>query len=501
MERASVAMDGDSRTAMDGPGCKQSCPLEWVSVTQRMDNYSSTNISSNKEQNVTPANVAIISLGCPKNLVDTEVILGHLPRESYTLVSDAAEADIIIVNTCAFINDAKEESIYTILDMAEYKLSGSCSMLIVCGCLPQRYREELAGKLPEVDLFFGTSDACNIAELIQAWNAGNQHQICAVASPDNLYDHQVPRIQATPFYTAYVKIAEGCNNCCSYCIIPELRGPLRSRSMDSIVAEVRQRVAAGVKEVNLIAQDITAYGRDRRDGASLEALLRQLVQIDNLHWLRLLYAYPEGISTELIELIATEPKICPYLDLPLQHIADPVLKAMNRRLDSKASIALVERIRRRIPDITLRTTFIVGFPGETAADFACLHNFAARGLFDRVGVFCYSREEGTCAAAFSDQVPDEVKEQRQQALMTTLSEIALEKNRALIGTETEVLVDGFSEETELLLQGRSISQAPDIDGITYINAGEACVGDIVTIEISDTTEHDLIGHIKGSLDD
>jgi len=447
-----------------------------------------------------PATVAMISLGCPKNLVDTEVILGHLPPERYTIVTDAANATIIIVNTCAFIGDAKEESIDTILAMAQYKEQGSCAMLIVCGCLPQRYREELAAGLPEVDLFLGTGDAIHIGEIIDTWRTAAPQQLCHISAPAGLYEHDTPRLQASPFYTAYVKIAEGCNNRCSYCIIPTLRGPLRSRSIDSVVAEVRQRVAAGVIEINLIAQDITAYGRDRSDGASLEQLLRQLIQIDELRWLRLLYAYPEGVSDELLDLIAAHPKICPYLDLPLQHIAAPVLKGMNRRLDSGATIALIEKIRRRIPHITLRTTFIVGFPGETKEDFATLHAFAARGLFDRVGVFTYSREEGTAAAAYGAQVPDQIKEQRREALMTTLGEIAREKNQRLIGSEIEVLVEGVSEETELLLQGRSISQAPDIDGITYINAGGANVGELVTVVITDAAEHDLVGHIKGSLD-
>lgn len=450
---------------------------------------------------MTPANVAIISLGCPKNLVDTEVILGHLPAEHYTIVSDEASADIIIVNTCAFIHDAQEESIDTILEVAEYKEHGACSMLIVCGCLPQRYREELAPQLPEVDVFMGTGDAVNIARIIDSWRNNRTQQLCSIDHPASLYDSDTPRVQASPFYTAYVKIAEGCSNCCSYCIIPQLRGPLRSRSIESVVAEVEQRVHAGVKEINLIAQDITAYGRDRSDNASLEQLLRRLVQINGLEWLRLLYAYPEGITAELIELIATEDKICPYLDMPLQHISDPVLSAMNRRLNQNETIALIEQIRARIPHITLRTTFIVGFPGESEADFAELHAFAARGLFERVGVFTYSREEGTPAATYEAQVDEDVKEQRRDALLTLQDEIALEKNQALIGTETSVLVEGYSEETELLLQGRSISQAPDIDGITYINAGEANVGDIVSVTITDATTCDLVGHIHGSLED
>lgn len=449
---------------------------------------------------MTPAKVAIISLGCPKNLVDTEVILGHLPPEHYTIISAEASADIIIVNTCAFIHDAQEESIDTILEVAEYKEHGACSLLVVCGCLPQRFREELAAQLPEVDIFLGTGDAVQIAQIIDTWRSSAPDQMCSIKQPASLYDADTPRVQATPFYTAYVKIAEGCSNCCSYCVIPQLRGPLRSRTIESVVAEVEQRVWAGAKEINLIAQDITAYGKERNDNTSLEQLLRRLVLIEGLEWIRLLYAYPEGITAELIELIATEDKICPYLDMPLQHIADPILSAMNRRLNQADTIALIERIRARIPHITLRTTFIVGFPGETEADFAELHAFAARGLFERVGVFTYSREDGTPAATYAAQIEEEVKQQRHAALITTLDEIALEKNQALIGTETPVLVEGYSEETELLLQGRSITQAPDIDGIVYINAGETTIGDIVAVEITDATACDLVGHIQGSLD-
>ncbi|MBN2645592.1 MAG: 30S ribosomal protein S12 methylthiotransferase RimO [Desulfuromonadaceae bacterium] len=443
--------------------------------------------------------VCLISLGCPKNLVDAEVMLGHLPPDRFTITTDEHEADILIINTCAFINDAKEESVDTILEAARFKEEGRCSMLIVCGCLPQRYREELATELPEVDLFMGTGDAARIVELIDHWQ-GERCQHCSIGEPDSLYHHDTPRVQASPFYSAYIKIAEGCSNNCSYCIIPKLRGPLRSRPIDSIVTEVQRRVAGGVREVNLIAQDITAYGRDREDGATLEALLKELVKIEELRWLRLLYAYPDGISDELIELMASEKKICPYLDLPLQHVADEQLALMNRRIDRAGIDQLIRRLRGRIPNLTLRTSFIVGFPGETEEQFNELLQFVEEGHFDRVGVFCYSREEGTAAATLDNQISESVKKRRQDKLMKAQSRVSFRKHRQLLDTSLPVLVEGYSEETELLLQGRAISQAPDIDGLVYITDGQANVGDIVALRITDTTEYDLIGEIVDPAD-
>ncbi|MCD6527131.1 MAG: 30S ribosomal protein S12 methylthiotransferase RimO [Desulfuromonas sp.] len=442
----------------------------------------------------------MVSLGCPKNLVDAEVMLGHLPPEHFEITSNEEDAHILIINTCAFINDAKEESIETILDAAQLKEDGACKMLIVCGCLPQRYQQELAAELPEVDLFMGTADAARIVEFIDDWQQGQQ-QLNVVGQPDSLYDHTTPQLKATPFYTAYVKIAEGCSNYCSYCIIPQLRGALRSRSIASVVTEVRELVAKGVKEINLIAQDITAFGKDRNDDASLEALLRELVKIEDLQWLRLLYAYPDGISNELIDLIADEEKICNYLDLPLQHIADGILTAMNRRIDEQGLRRLVQRLRNKVPDITLRTAFIVGFPGETNDQFQQLLAFVEEGYFERVGVFCYSREEGTAAATLDKQVDEEVKTHRQEKLMKAQSRVSFRKHRALLDQVVPVLVEGYSEETELLLQGRSSSQAPDIDGLVYITSGNANVGDIVDLRITDTTEYDLIGEMLSAEQD
>ncbi len=438
--------------------------------------------------------VCMVSLGCAKNLVDAEVMLGYLPTDRFEIVTVESRADIIIVNTCAFIGDAKEESVETILEVADQKKNGRCRLLVVAGCLPQRYPSELAAELPEVDIFMGPGEVPRIVELIDDWQR-RKETLQAVGRPEYLYDHTTPRVKSSPFYSAYVKIAEGCSNHCSYCIIPQLRGPLRSRSIDSVVAEVRRLTAEGVKEINLIAQDITAFGADRSDGARLEDLLRELVGIDELRWLRLLYAYPDGISDELIELMAAEDKICNYLDLPLQHIDDTILGLMNRRMDQQAVRALIERLRSRVPDITLRTSFIVGFPGETEQQFTELLRFVNEGHFDRVGVFRYSREEGTPAAALPDQVPERVKKSRLEKLMKAQQRVSFRRNRALVGRIEPVLVEGYSEETELLLSGRSVRQAPDIDGQVYITAGQADVGSIVPLRITDSSDYDLIGEI------
>ncbi len=438
--------------------------------------------------------ISLVSLGCPKNLVDAEVMLGHLPAERFEIIIDESQADIIVVNTCSFINDAKEESIDTILEVADYKEEGNCKMLIVSGCLPQRYKEQLQEQLPEVDLFIGVSEGARIVELIDR-HFGHEGSALEVGTPDYLYDHLTPRVNSSPLYTSYVKIAEGCSNRCSYCIIPQLRGDLRSRSIESVVAEVRSLTAQGVKEINLIAQDITAYGRDREDGATLEALLRELVKIDDLVWLRLLYAYPEGVSDELIELMATEDKICKYLDLPLQHIDDTILKQMNRRLGETDTRALLARMRKQIPDLTLRTSFIVGFPGETREQFDKLQKFVEEGHFERVGVFRYSREEGTPAAEFPGQIPAQSKKSRLNRLMKAQARVSFAKNRALVGKVEQVLVEGYSEETDLLLKGRSARQAPDIDGHYLITSGFANVGDFIQLKITDSSEYDLIGEM------
>lgn len=439
--------------------------------------------------------VSLVSLGCAKNLVDAEVMLGHLPPERFEVITDESLAEIIIVNTCSFIKEAKEESIETILDLAEYKKSGNCQLLVVCGCMPQRYREDLATSMPEVDLFLGTGDVPRVIELIEAKLAGSLADEATFAPPNWLYDHTTRRVRSSPHYTSYVKIAEGCDNLCSYCVIPMVRGPLRSRSIASVVAEVQGMVADGVKEINLIAQDITAFGRDRFDGPRIEDLLTELVKIDGLRWLRLLYAYPDGISDELLDVIAREDKICKYLDIPLQHIDDEILGMMNRRIDEAGIRNLLVRVRSRIPEMTLRTSFIVGFPGESEEQFAKLLDFVNEGHFERVGVFCYSREEGTPAHSLPGQLAERTKKSRRQKLMKAQARVSFRKNRELIDRIEPVLVEGFSEESELLLRGRSIRQAPDVDGQVYITAGQAQIGDIVELKITDSSEYDLIGEI------
>jgi ribosomal protein S12 methylthiotransferase len=438
--------------------------------------------------------ISLVSLGCPKNLVDAEVMLGHLPTDRYAIVTDESRAEIIIVNTCAFIREAKEESVETILDVADFKVSGRCRLLVVSGCLPQRYREELAGALPEVDLFIGTADAPRLVELLdQALEGKSPRHV--IGLPDYLYDHDTPRVTSSPYYSSYVKIAEGCSNHCSYCVIPSIRGTLRSRSVASVVTEVRRLVGEGVKEINLIAQDVTAYGADRDDGATIEKLLRELVRIEGLAWLRLLYAYPDGISDALLDLMAEQENICNYLDIPIQHIDDTLLGAMNRRIDEAGIRRLLERIRSRMPDATLRTSLIVGFPGETDEQFRKLLAFVEEGHFERLGVFRYSREEGTAAAGLENQVPERTKQARYKRLMKAQSRISYRKNRALVGKIEPVLVEGYSDETDLLLAGRAVCQAPDVDGQVYITAGRANVGDIVPLRITDSSEYDLIGEI------
>jgi ribosomal protein S12 methylthiotransferase len=438
--------------------------------------------------------VSMVSLGCPRNLVDAEVMLGHLPVDHYEIVIDENQADIIIVNTCAFINDAKEESIDTILEMADYKERGSCKLLVVTGCLPQRYKDTLKEQLPEVDLFTGTAEGTRIVELIeQQLQSHTSRQ--EIGTPDYLYDHKTPRVNSSPTYSSYIKIAEGCSNHCSYCIIPQLRGALRSRAIDSVIQEARNLAAQGVTEINLIAQDITAYGRDRSDGATLEKLLKELVNVESIVWIRLLYAYPNGISDGLIELIATEDKICNYLDFPLQHIDDQILTQMNRRLGEQQIRELVNRLRNRIPDLTLRTSFIVGFPGETYEQFDKLFKFVEEGHFERVGVFRYSREEGTVAAKLPEQVPARIKKSRFNKLMKAQARVSFKKNRSLVGCTEQVLIEGYSEETDLLLKGRSARQAPDIDGQYLITSGNANIGEYVQLNITDSYEYDLIGEI------
>lgn len=438
--------------------------------------------------------VSMVSLGCPKNLVDAEVMLGVLAQQDFEITTNENDADVIIINTCSFIKEAKQESIDAILDLAERKHDGRCHTLIVSGCLPQRYQEELARELPEVDIFIGTGDYPRIAEIL-AEKEGTDEQLRYIGDPDYIYDESLPRLNSSPAWYSYLKIGEGCSNCCSYCIIPQLRGAYRSRPLDSLVAEAEKLVSRGVKELNIISQDITRYGSDLDDSSNLEALIRRLAAIPDLRWIRLLYAYPDGITDSLIELIRDEPKVCKYLDIPIQHISDPVLKRMKRRSSEQQIRDLIVKLRHDIPNIALRTSLIVGFPGETTEDFASLMQFVEQIRFDRLGVFCYSREEGTPAATMPEQVSERIKRERYRKLMRVQARLSFRRNRDLIDKTEQVIVEGYSEETELLLKGRSSRQAPDIDGQVYITAGNANVGDIVTLRITDSSDYDLIGEI------
>ena len=438
--------------------------------------------------------VSMISLGCPKNLVDAEVMLGILAGHNYEITTNEKDADVIIVNTCSFIKEAKQESVDAILDLAERKNDARCHTLIVSGCLPQRYQEELAKELPEVDIFIGTGDYPRIGEIL-AERTRTGGQLCYTGDPNFIYDETLSRLNSSPSWFSYLKIGEGCSNGCSYCIIPRLRGSYRSRPLEALVTEAEKLAARGVKELNVISQDITRYGSDLNDGSTLEILLRRLAQIPGIQWIRLLYAYPQGITDSLIELIRDEPKICKYLDIPIQHISDPVLVRMKRRGSEQQTRELIAKLRREIPGIALRTSIMVGFPGETIDDFSALTRFVEQTGFDRLGVFCYSREEGTSAATMPDQVSERVKRERYRKLMRVQARLSFRRNRDLIGAHEQVIVEGYSEETELLLKGRSSRQAPDIDGQVYITAGTADIGEIVALRVTDSSDYDLIGEI------
>jgi len=432
-----------------------------------------------------------ISLGCAKNLVDTEIMLGTLSANNIEITSNPNEADLIIVNTCSFIDSAKEESITTILQMADFKKSGKCRGLIVAGCLGQRYQQDLLDELPEVNAIVGTGAWHRIMEAVNSVLSGER--VLLIGETETIYDENMPRISTTPAYTAYVKVAEGCNNRCSYCVIPIVRGNYRSRTIESIVAEAKNLAARGIKEINLIAQDTTNYGHDLYGSPKLTELLKELVKIDDIKWIRLLYCYPKYFSDELIELIAHEEKICKYVDLPLQHAHDDILMAMNRR-DTRQDIEkLLIKLRTAIPDITIRTSFIVGFPGETEAHYQALRQFVIEQRFDRVGVFTYSREEDTLAYSLPDQIPDEVKQERYHDLMSLQCQISEELNQALDGQVLEVLVEGRDMEQQSVAFGRSYREAPDIDGQVYVeNDATSKPGDIISVRVVQGFTYDLL---------
>lgn len=436
-----------------------------------------------------------ISLGCAKNLVDTEVMLGILADNKIEIVANPENADILIVNTCSFIDAAKEESISVILQMAAYKKSANCRGLIVAGCLGQRYQGELLDELPEVDAIVGTGAWHRIMEAVNSVLTGER--ILLAGNTDTIYDHSMPRLSTSSSQSVYVKIAEGCSNCCSYCIIPKVRGQFRSRPIDSIATEVKRLAAAGVREINLIAQDTTSYGRDLYGKPSLTELLKELVKIDNLTWIRLLYCYPKYFSDDLIALIANEPKICKYVDLPLQHAHSSILQLMNRQ-DSREDIEhLLDRIRSRIPRVAIRTTFIVGFPGETQEHFDALKDFVLKQRFDHVGIFTYSQEEDTAAGDMPCQISDEIKQERYHELMAVQAKVSEEINQQLEGTYMEVLVESRNPEQPETAVARSYREAPDVDGRIYIeNAQSLTVGEMATVKIVQGFAYDLVAELK-----
>ncbi|WP_408955905.1 30S ribosomal protein S12 methylthiotransferase RimO [Natroniella sp. ANB-PHB2] len=435
--------------------------------------------------------VGLLSLGCSKNQVDSEIMLGLIGEAGYQIVDNYNNSDVLIVNTCGFIDDAKEESINSILELAQYKQEGACELLIVTGCLAQRYSRDLEEQIPEVDAILGTGNFDQIVDVIEESLEGVRK--VEVENPDFDYDRYLPKSNLSPNYTAYLKIAEGCNNCCSYCVIPQLRGPLRSRSIDTIVNEAQKLAQQGVKEINIIAQDITQYGIDLYGESKLIELLKELVQVEGIKWFRLLYAYPSHLTDELIELIAAEDKICNYLDLPVQHADTEIREKMNRTGSKEDILAVIKKLRAKIPGISLRTSLIVGFPGETEAEFKNLVNFVTEAEFDRLGVFTYSQEEGTPAAKMDGQIPEEIKEERYEEVMKLQQEISYQRNQEWIGKQVTLLVEEIQAEESPLVIGRTERDAPEIDGVVYVKGSTAEVGELIEVEIVDAYEYDLMG--------
>lgn len=442
--------------------------------------------------------IGVVSLGCPKNLVDSETMLGLIHEENYEITNDPSEAEIIIVNTCGFIESAKEESINTILQMAEYKKSGSCKYIIVTGCLSQRYAEELFSELPEADAIAGVEVYDEIGSIIKRVMNGERFIMLERSKPDVIYTTKetfLPRILTTPSYTAYLKIAEGCDNCCSYCAIPKIRGPYRSKPMEQVLKEAKALADNGVKELIVVAQDTTRYGEDLPGGKLLLAdLLKELNKIESLKWIRVMYCYPNNFTDELIETFASLDKVCKYVDLPLQHASNRLLASMNRYDTREEVETLLAKLRKRIPGIVIRTTFIVGFPGETDADFEELKEFVEQQRFENAGVFAYSQEEGTVAGAMSNQIPDEIKQERYHELMALQAQISEEIHKDTEGQTLEVLVEGIEEDGSGLHYGRSYREAPDIDGLVFIeNPGDIKPGCFVKVNILQGFTYESVG--------
>jgi len=434
--------------------------------------------------------ISMVSLGCPKNQVDAEMMLYSLKQAGYQIGVPEADADAIIINTCGFIEDAKSEAIENILEAAQYKTDGNCKAVIVTGCLAERYRDDVTTEIPEADVCVGIGSNDNIAEIVKNAIEGKAQNSYGAKEDLNLNGKRI--LGGWPF-TAYLKIGDGCDNCCTYCAIPKIRGKMRSRTIESCVAEAKELAQSGVRELIVVAHDTTAYGTDLYGESRLCELLRELCKIDGIEWIRTLYTYPERITDELLQLIANEPKLVKYLDIPIQHVNADILKRMNRRGDRQSLTALINKIRSTIPDVTLRTTLITGFPGETEAQYDELHQFVREAQFDRLGCFTYSAEEGTIAAELPNQIDEQVKTDRAEHIMETQLDIASAKNEAKIGTVQRVLIEGWDDYIKCYY-GRSEADAPEIDGKVFFMAREQLlIGDFVNVQINDIIEYDLLG--------
>ena len=458
----------------------------------------------NTEKTFQEKSLYFSSLGCSKNLVDSQVMLGHLGLDGFTITTEPSEAEVIIVNTCSFVEAAKVESIETVLEYSDYKNPehGNCKALVMSGCMAQRYHGELEEEMPEVDMFIGTGEYNKIVPLLKAFEEGKLEKKSFVEIPKYIHTEFDPRLNTSPGYMAWLKISEGCNRNCTFCIIPTLRGKLRSRSVESLVKEAKKLTESGVKELNLISQDFSDYGSDfkgfeKTDGKNpqIHGMLKALQDESGAEWVRVFYFYPDDLTEDVMDLMASSDKICKYLDMPVQHFSDKVLKRMNRRVTGDVIHQKIKTLREKIPGIVLRTSIIVGFPGETEEDFQKLIDGIQTVRFNHLGVFKYSDEDGTPALRLKDKVPQEVIDERFERLYEAQKEIARELNQEYLGKTLDVLVEGAHEETNLLLQGRHQGQAPDIDGKVIINDGVAKAGEIVRVEITDVLDYDLVGRI------
>lgn len=446
-----------------------------------------------EQQNVTP--IYFVSLGCDKNLVDSEMMITSLREQGFRLVNEETEAEVIVVNTCCFIGDAKEESINTLLEMASYKETAKCKLLVAAGCLAQRYHKEIQTEIPEVDIIVGTMGYENLAETIRGELKEHQGVVETLQNIDYLPTPLTNRDSMSGGYYAYLKIAEGCDKCCTYCVIPKVRGHYRSVPMENLLAQAEHLVQNGAKELILVAQETTLYGVDLYGHKSLPELLEKLSELEELKWIRILYCYPEEINDELIQAIKNEPKVCHYLDMPIQHASDAILKRMGRRTSRQELIDIITKLRKEIPDIALRTTLITGFPGETKQDHEQMMEFVDSMEFDRLGVFTYSPEEGTPAAEMDNQIDEEVKEQWRDEVMELQQEVSLDKSADMVGKTIEVMIEGKISDDEAYV-GRSYKDAPNVDGFVFVNTtANLMSGAIVRVEITGAMEYDLIGSL------